>query len=64
MTTTVKAVPLSKPSSESSAVKTCALFAFRSLRAVAEQAKQAPGYLAQATGEVRDAWRESARPNV
>lgn len=64
MTAIVTAVPLSKPTTESTVVKSCALFTFRTLRAVAEQAKQAPGYLAQATSEVREAWRESARPNV
>lgn len=60
----VKAVQLSDLSSGERLVKRGALVAFRVLRAVTEQAKKAPGLLAQASADVRDAWQESARPNV
>ena len=61
----VRAVPLSNQSSDSTVVKTAALFTFRALRALTAQAKKAPALLAQASADVRDAWQESAqRPNV
>jgi acyl-CoA-binding protein len=59
-----QSIQLSNRSSESTVVKTCALFTFRALRAVTDQAKKAPGFFAQASADVQDAWRESSRPNV
>ena len=60
----VRAVPLSNVSTGERLVKRGALVTFRALRAVLEQARKAPGFLAQASADVRDAWQESARPNV
>lgn len=60
----VRAVQLSNSSSGERLVKRGALVAFRVLRGLTEQAKKAPGILAQASADVRDAWQESARPNV
>lgn len=45
-------------------VKRGALLAFKALRAMTSQAKEVPGILAQATADVREAWAETARPNV
>ncbi len=59
-----QAIQLSNPSSGERLVKRSALMAFRALRAITEQAKKAPGILAQASADVRDAWQETARPNV
>ena len=59
-----QAIKLSSQSSGDRLVKRGALMAFRVLRVVTDQAKKAPGLLAQASADVRDAWQESARPNV
>lgn len=59
-----RAVQLSNPSSGERLVKRGALLAFRTLRAITDRAKKAPGFLAQAGADVRAAWQESARPNV
>lgn len=61
-----QAVPLSQPDVDAAEtlVKRGALVAFRALRLAAEQARQVPVVLAQASADVRDAWRESARPNA
>lgn len=60
----VKAIQLSNVSSGERLVKRGALVALRVLRGITNQAKKAPGLLAQASAGVRDAWQESARPNV
>jgi hypothetical protein len=44
-------------------VKRGARFAFKALRAMTEQAKQAPGFVSQSLTDIRQAWDES-RPNV
>ena len=59
----VQAVPLSTQPSERY-VKRGALLLFRGLRALTAQAAKAPGVLAQASADVRDAWAESFRPNA
>ena len=54
-----------KPASQQAGeriVKRGALSAFRLLRAVVEQAKTVPGFVAQAAIDVRQAWEESASP--
>jgi len=47
-------------SPRSSRVKSCAFHAFRLVRFVQTKAVQAPGVIAQAAADVRDAWQESA----
>ncbi len=38
--------------------------AFKALRALTAQAKEAPGILSQAVSDVKSAWEQSSRPNV
>jgi hypothetical protein len=45
-------------------VKRGALLAFSALRGLANQSSKVPGLLAQASQDIKDAWRETARPNV
>lgn len=45
-------------------VKRSALMAFTALRALAANSSRVPSLLHQATQDIKDAWRESARPNV
>jgi hypothetical protein len=61
-----QAVKLSDPASGERIVKRGALLLFRGLRALTEQVAKAPGVLAQASADVRAAWRESQGtfPNV
>ena len=59
----VQAVPLSTQPSER-LVKRGALLLFRGLRALTEQAAKAPGVIAQASADVREAWRETSSPNA
>lgn len=59
-----QAVRLSTPSEESTVVKTCALFTFRTLRTLADYASQLPGVATQAATDIAQAWEESSRPNV
>ncbi|MBX3649076.1 MAG: hypothetical protein KF853_13490 [Rhodocyclaceae bacterium] len=59
-----QAVQLSHPQPAEGLVKRGALVVFRALRLATDQAKQVPGVLAQASADVREAWRESARPNA
>lgn len=54
----VQAVPLSTQPSER-IVKRGALLLFRGIRAVAAQAAKAPGVLAQASADIREAYYES-----
>lgn len=57
------AVPLSDEQPTERLVKRGALLAFRALRAVTAQAKKAPGVIALAVSDVREAW-EISRPNA
>lgn len=57
-------IPLPVPQPQDRIVKRGAAFAFRTLFAVAEQAKKAPGLFKQAADDVRTAWQETAHPNV
>ncbi len=41
-----------------------ALLLFGAVRAIASQAKEAPGILSQAASDVKSAWEQSSRPNV
>jgi hypothetical protein len=56
------ALPVAQPSER--IVKKGALLFFRAVRLATEQAKRAPGIIAQATSDIRDAWEESSRPNA
>jgi hypothetical protein len=58
------AIPLSDVQPSERIVKRGALLLFRSVRALTAQAAKAPGVLAQASADVRDAWRQSASPNA
>jgi hypothetical protein len=60
----VQSIPLSHPQPVARPVKRGALAVFRSLRLAAVQAKKVPAALAQASIDVREAWRESAGPNA
>lgn len=55
----VRAVQLSSPD-ESTFVKTCALFTFRTLRTVADYASQLPEVATKAAADIAEAWEESA----
>ncbi|MBK7815017.1 MAG: hypothetical protein IPJ52_12320 [Rhodocyclaceae bacterium] len=57
-------IPLAVPQPQERIVKRGASLAFRTLFAIAEQAKKAPGLIKQAADDVRDAWQETARPNA
>lgn len=63
MKTLVTPIALDKPD-HGRLLKRISLTAFRALRGVTAQAKEVPGVLAQATQDIKDAWRESARPNA
>jgi len=60
----VKPIPLFKTTSESSLVKSCALFAFRAVRSVADYVAELPDAATHAVADIRDAWEESSRPNA
>ena len=51
-----------KPAERS--VKRVARAVFRLVRSPASKAQSVPSVLARAAGDVREAWRESASPNV
>lgn len=57
-------IPLAVPQPQERIVKRGAALAFRSLFAIAAQAKKAPVLIKQAADDVREAWQETARPNV
>lgn len=61
-----KAVPLSPslPVPADRLLRRSALAAFRGLRAAGTRARAVPDLFTLAVQDVRDAWRESARPNV
>jgi hypothetical protein len=59
-----QAVRLSDVEPSERIVKRGALLLFRGVRSLTAQAVKAPGVLAQASKDVRDAWRQSASPNV
>jgi len=59
----VQAIPLSDTQPSERIVKRGALLLFRGLRALTEQVAKAPGVLAQASADVREAWEQS-RPNA
>ena len=54
------AVPLSEKQPTERIVKRGALILFRGLRALTEQAAKAPGVIAQASADIRDAYYETA----
>ncbi len=62
----MQTVPIKLNSNQStdSLVKRGALLAFRAVRSIASQAKEAPGILSQAASDVKSAWEQSSRPNV
>ena len=60
----VQAIPLSDSQPSERIVKRGALILFRGLRAVAAQAAKAPGVFAQASADVKSAWRETSSPNA
>lgn len=66
MKTVVESVRLTPATSqdERRIVRTCALFTFRALRAVAEYASQLPDVASKAASDVAEAWEESRRPNA
>jgi hypothetical protein len=57
-------IPLAKPKPADRLVKRGARALFGLVRSTAGQAQRVPGILSQATTDVREAWAESARPNV
>ena len=59
----VTTIPLATPAT-GSLLKRLSLTTFRVVRGVTAQAKEVPGLLAQASQDIKDAWRESSRPNV
>ena len=60
----VQPIPLNPAKTESRLVKQGALMTFRALRALAVHARKAPGLIAQAATDVREAWEESSHPNA
>jgi hypothetical protein len=58
-----QSIPLNNQPSER-LFKRGAVLAFKALRAMTSQAKEVPGILSQAATDVREAWAETARPNV
>lgn len=60
----VQPIAIPETQTDERIVKRTALVTFRLLRTVAEHAKKAPGIMAQASTDIREAWAESARPNV
>ena len=59
-----QAIPLANPKSAERLVKRGARALFTLVRSTAGQAQRVPGILSQATIDVREAWAETARPNV
>ena len=57
-------IPLANPKPADRLVKRSARALFSLMRSTAGQAQRVPGILSQATTDVREAWAESARPNV
>lgn len=57
-------IPLANPKSTDRLVKRGARALFGLVRSTAGQAQRVPGILSQASTDVREAWAESARPNV
>lgn len=57
-------IPLANPKSTDRLVKRGARALFTLVRSTAGQAQRVPGILSQATSDVREAWAETARPNV
>lgn len=60
----VQAIPLSDSQPSERIVKRGALLLFRGIHALATQAAKAPGVIAQASADVREAWEQSSRPNA
>ena len=60
----VQAVKLSNNADDTTVVKTCALFTFRALRAVADYASQLPAVATKAATDIAEAWEQSSRPNA
>lgn len=54
----------SKPAPQASLVKRCALGLFRTVRVVTEHGQGLPAKLTQSAADIREAWQETARPNV
>jgi len=59
-----QAIQLANPKSAERLVKRGARALFTLVRSTAGQAQRVPGILSQATSDVREAWAETARPNV
>ena len=59
-----QAIPLANPTSADRLVKRGARALVTLVRSTAGQAQRVPGILSQATIDVREAWAETARPNV
>lgn len=57
-------IPLDNGQHPERLVKRGARALFSLVRSTANQAQRVPGILSQATADVRDAWAETARPNV
>lgn len=59
-----QAIQLANAKSTERLVKRGARALFTLVRSTAGQAQRIPGILSQATSDVREAWAETARPNV
>lgn len=59
-----QAIPLANHKSTERLVKRGARALFTLVRSTAGQAQRVPGILSQAGADVREAWAETARPNV
>lgn len=57
-------IPLANAKPAERLVKRGARALFTLVRSTAGQAQRVPGILSQATADVREAWAETARPNV
>jgi hypothetical protein len=64
MKTQVQSIQLSPDKPAHRVVKRGALLAFTALRGLATHSAKVPGLLVQASQDIKDAWRESSRPNV
>jgi hypothetical protein len=64
MKTQVQSIQLNPDKPAQRVVKRSALLAFTALRGLAKQSSKVPGLLAQASKDIKEAWQESARPNV
>jgi hypothetical protein len=64
MKTEVQPIKLSGTGSETTVVKTCALFTFRALRSVAGYVSQIPAVASKAATDIASAWEESSLPKV